>query len=61
MIDCKGIPEMKQKTGESGQALLEFAIMAVLLILLTAALLWFGYFFGLFGNRIADAVGMEYP
>ena len=52
---------MKRKKSESGQAILEFAIMALLLILLAGAVLWFGYFFGLFGDRVADAVSMEYP
>ena len=44
-----------------GQVLTEYAVMLVLLTVIAAALLGFGYVFSRYGGHLVDMVSIEYP
>ena len=45
----------------AGQALTEYVIMLVMLLLIALGVLGFSYYFNLFGERMTDSVSIEYP
>ena len=45
----------------SGQAMTEYVIMLVLLLLITLCVLGFAYSFNVYGGRVTDSVSIEYP
>ena len=46
---------------ESGQAVVEYVIMLVLLLLIAMCVLGFAYAFNIYGGRMTDSVSIEYP
>jgi hypothetical protein len=45
----------------SGQAVVEYVIMLVLLLLIAMCVLGFSYAFNVYGGRMTDSVSIEYP
>ena len=45
----------------SGQAVVEYVIMLIMLILIALGVLSFSYYFFIYGERVTDSVSIEYP
>jgi len=45
----------------SGQAVVEYVIMLIMLILIALGVLSFSYYFFIYGERMTDSVSIEYP
>jgi hypothetical protein len=58
VVYVKGIPENRRK---AGQAMVEFTVVAGVLLATIAIFMFFLGTFGEYGGRILDLVGSEYP
>ena len=45
----------------SGQVIVEYVIMLVIILLIALGVLGFSYYFNLYGERMTDSVSIEYP
>ena len=45
----------------SGQAVVEYVIMLIMLMLIALGVLSFSYYFFIYGERVTDTVSIEYP
>ena len=61
-VNCPGMSaKTQQRTGRSGQALTEFAVVMVSLLLVLVMVSLFLYTFREYGGRVLNLVASEYP